>query len=398
MPNSTSSKTEYYIERQRKHSIDGQFVVINDGDEVVETVSKQWNDPESRPKPDDLLFNQTSQPRQSTAVTENMITGKFWPNKWQRCYESGHYPTCWSNDLHQYVQAMPRYDEQGFVDYRDDWPDWATDLRLKVKDEAINLGATVAEYKQSANMFGSAAKGVVNAWRAFRRGKFLKRKTTCDISAAHLIYDYGVAPLMSDMFDSYEALRYRLERPVYRRYFFKQRKDPYHSTASSTGPYYTTEYDINAEMDQYISAHVRLDLDKASMFTLGNPLEIAWELVPYSFVVDWFIPIGDTLIALDALKAVDDIMVSVVRKRYWYQEARPVGEDAWGNPIGCLQPGTYTYHDHQRIATSTVPLPSIPKFNLNATTSKLLNAVSLLHVARGCKGRAPRFSRADFHA
>lgn len=33
---------------------------------------------------------------------------------------------------------------------------------------------------------------------------------------------------------------------------------------------------------------------------LANPLATAWELVSYSFVVDWFVPIGPVLNALSA--------------------------------------------------------------------------------------------------
>ena len=31
------------------------------------------------------------------------------------------------------------------------------------------------------------------------------------------------------------------------------------------------------------------------MLSLDNPAVLAWEALPYSFVVDWFIPIGDYL-------------------------------------------------------------------------------------------------------
>lgn len=40
--------------------------------------------------------------------------------------------------------------------------------------------------------------------------------------------------------------------------------------------------------------------DLPGRFGLLNPLEIAWELVPFSFVADWFLPIGGYLSSLDA--------------------------------------------------------------------------------------------------
>jgi hypothetical protein len=36
-----------------------------------------------------------------------------------------------------------------------------------------------------------------------------------------------------------------------------------------------------------------------------NPLQLAWEVVPYSFVVDWFLPIGNWLGGLDAAAGLD---------------------------------------------------------------------------------------------
>lgn len=37
------------------------------------------------------------------------------------------------------------------------------------------------------------------------------------------------------------------------------------------------------------------NLHRATTLGLTNPAAIAWELVPFSFVVDWFIPIGNFL-------------------------------------------------------------------------------------------------------
>jgi hypothetical protein len=39
--------------------------------------------------------------------------------------------------------------------------------------------------------------------------------------------------------------------------------------------------------------------DLPGLFGLVNPFEVAWEIVPFSFVADWFLPIGRYLSALD---------------------------------------------------------------------------------------------------
>jgi hypothetical protein len=55
------------------------------------------------------------------------------------------------------------------------------------------------------------------------------------------------------------------------------------------------------------SAYVRLDyvlanpaLASLAQAGITNPLEVAWELVPFSFVADWFFPVGAYLGSLDA--------------------------------------------------------------------------------------------------
>lgn len=52
---------------------------------------------------------------------------------------------------------------------------------------------------------------------------------------------------------------------------------------------------------------IRLDYEPSNTFLqavtnvgLTNPLEVAWELVPFSFVLDWALPIGEWLSVLDA--------------------------------------------------------------------------------------------------
>lgn len=56
------------------------------------------------------------------------------------------------------------------------------------------------------------------------------------------------------------------------------------------------------EADERLRATWRLSVNPADIpgrFGLTNPAEIIWELLPFSFVADWFLPIGDYLSALD---------------------------------------------------------------------------------------------------
>lgn len=356
----------------------------------------QYNDPQSRPFPDDPLKSITGLPGQYTLKTNWGSTGRYVYRQPYGSVISGIFKekrNIWT-DWHAVFPQPP------------DTSDWITPLRLKIKNEAINLGTTVAEYRQSVNMFGSAARGIANAWRSFRNTrKGRKPLTMCSVAASELVYSYGIAPLLSDVYDSVEALRLRLEHPVYRRYHARSsgtnftrwegnpldREGNYNFAGGYTGW-------AKCKQSVDIVAYVWFDLEKASLFTLGNPLEIAWELVPFSFVVDWMIPIGDALIALDALKAVDTMRVSISTKQTKEFRLYGFGKDYYGNAVRGpgARPMTYKLKYHTRSTNSTLPLPTIPKFSLSGSARRLLNAVSLLTAVRGCKGRNPRFSKRDF--
>jgi hypothetical protein len=54
------------------------------------------------------------------------------------------------------------------------------------------------------------------------------------------------------------------------------------------------------EMRQVVRASLQADITnpnlyKANALGLINPASVVWELVPYSFVVDWFVPVGGFL-------------------------------------------------------------------------------------------------------
>jgi len=49
-------------------------------------------------------------------------------------------------------------------------------------------------------------------------------------------------------------------------------------------------------------------------FGLDNPLAIAWEVVPFSFVVDWFLPINRYLKNISALNGLELIHATVFKR------------------------------------------------------------------------------------
>jgi hypothetical protein len=188
------------------------------------------------------------------------------------------------------------------------------DALLKLKDEKVNVGVSLGERRQVADMMLSNLSKVAKSYRAFRRGNFPEAARALglgwrDAPNRWLEYQYGWKPLLSDIHTAVEAISE------------KDRKDPKrtwlhvngyaHAEEKRTSSYGTgfTGVSVKSQDTHSNEAKVRFDFvphpDMGLQRTLdqwgiSNPLQIAWELIPFSFVVDWAVPIGDFLSAMGA--------------------------------------------------------------------------------------------------
>ena len=121
-----------------------------------------------------------------------------------------------------------------------------------------------------------------------------------------------------------------------------------------------------------------------------NPLTVLWEVTPWSFVVDWAIPIGRYLEQLSATHG-------------WYfydgciTTTFNVGE-AGGYSWSSIRtyPGYYieikrfsseggagSWYEMQRVAISDFPIPDVPHFKNPFSAMHALNSIALLSQAFG---------------
>lgn len=186
-------------------------------------------------------------------------------------------------------------------------PDASNELLLKIKGQKVNVGMVIAEYKQTCNMFVSAANDLANIYRGIRKGKFkqLLAKGIASAPDTWMMYRYGVTPMLSDVSGALDMLDNRdREKTMIQRHSVTRNMrwtDQY--------PVYYAGFIVGNQRDEF---HVReksvayveytsSDFESATSLGLTNPLLLAWEVIPYSFVVDWFIGVGDYLSSLDAL-------------------------------------------------------------------------------------------------
>lgn len=197
-----------------------------------------------------------------------------------------------------------------------DWsgiPPWAqgaynkaySRFREKALGEGSALGTLFAEWRESLEMVYKRTTTLYLAYRALRKGKFReflkalsinpKRKhkgkihnTLDEATGLWLEYWFGWSPTLNDIYGALEVLGRPLpEKPV---------------KGTATGDIYTTwkqgtwlRYTQEAKISHKVQGTVILDNPNLFYFNqlgLINPVAVLWEVIPFSFLVDWVFDVG----------------------------------------------------------------------------------------------------------
>lgn len=192
----------------------------------------------------------------------------------------------------------------------------------KARDMKVNVAVAFGEGRQTTRMIADAARKLGTAYSAFRKGNFKKAAKTLGIdkpskSAANhwLEYSYGWKPLLSDVVGAAETAAQHLElggRPP--RFGVSAGHSGGTRTTSTQGNFGSLDYVTYTQNRSHTweyraRAGLLLEVTYSESalaaqlgFGLTDPLLTAWELVPFSFVFDWFIDVGGWLESMSALQ------------------------------------------------------------------------------------------------
>jgi len=178
-------------------------------------------------------------------------------------------------------------------------------------------GLNVGEFARELGLTERAKTKIVKTWVRMNKGKQFSLKSegrrrqyelnSKFVSQTWLEYSYGWKPLLKDVYDHAEALAATV---VEREYVMREAKAKHYTEKRVVTdlpiwdqPWWSRRRQSSDQ--QWQAMEVRYSISPGAVqavraFGLTNPLEVAWELVPFSFVADWFIPLGDAIKALTA--------------------------------------------------------------------------------------------------
>lgn len=110
-----------------------------------------------------------------------------------------------------------------------------------------------------------------------------------------LEYSFGWKPMLSSIADSIDVLQHPYPSSLITASAKMHRSWTYRET-SDTGGWKTKT--VTTDTVRKIGARVQIsnpNLFRANQLGFVNPASVAWELVPFSFVVDWFVNVGEFL-------------------------------------------------------------------------------------------------------
>ncbi len=190
--------------------------------------------------------------------------------------------------------------------------DLLSKLHEKVWGSSFDPGVFLAESGKALRMIGDSAQRVAKsayyarkgnireAWKALGTstpsGRRINVPKNTKISADHWAsMRWGWVPLFQDMHDGAVWIAHQLHAPAAFRLKVRRvaQKNLVHGTwntvTSGIRPSQCT-WRVRKQLIAYLS-----EPPNTTVLNSVNPLSIAWELVPLSFVVDWALPIGTYL-------------------------------------------------------------------------------------------------------
>jgi hypothetical protein len=252
----------------------------------------------------------------------------------------------------------------------------ATQAWANASGHSAGILQDIAEMRQTLSMFTRPLSSIQPLLRSITRSKKGVLATAKDIGSASqssarnlwLQYRYGIRPLVSSVKGILDSLNKPkgVHRSTYRGFYSLVRM----SSAPGSGNAWEVTINYNDDRTDKVNVRAGLVLEESlSMATrlgvdAGGMLALPWELVPFSFVADWFINVGSFLEALVPAMSKDPLASWVTTERLqtrrWYITSTAAINPAISTVVRSAQETRFaTWKTKKRVPG--IPLPSITR-------------------------------------
>lgn len=375
-------------------TLDGRFIQANSASSVARVgryFKKTWNGADRTP----LGFRTLRHPLTKEVITvpiRRARTAQDPPHAYSCTIEDYSIPNIygWGPQVsgtycENYGCATPVWDSSPWTSNHD--IALIGDLCEQIYGSDFDPGVFLGELNQTLGLIGDSATRLYKGLRALSKGRFReaanaftgvksartpKSKT---IGSAWLELQYGWKPLVNDMYDGAEFLAHELRGPITLRFVARRSasKPRDRIVGDRIQPSFTRRR-VRKQLIAYIS-----ESQIPSGLSLVNPATILWEKLPWSFVIDWALPIGNYLQARGAASALTGTFVTTTSDHVHWSGQQPA--DKW---ITKVYPPPWPWRHDQRTISRTVssslnvPLPEFKPLSKVASWAHAENALALL--------------------
>lgn len=241
----------------------------------------------------------------------------------------------------------------------------------------LDLATDLAQTGETARMIRSAGRVVSyvsDFYRQFRSNPLRA------FGSKFLELRYGWIPLVQDVYEAADSLMRYKDLP-----FAYKAHGRYNYQYSAPGPLvgnlrtvYSGTWDYRCEFLVRLLPN-RQRIKAVAGFTSMNPFSIAWEVLPYSFVVDWFVDVGGYIRNLETALIYQDSFHSGFYTYSHRNEGKLFGNgrEPTSSAIYSTE-GSYYKVQKDRIVLTSYPFPRFPSLTCDLGSGRLLNAAALL--------------------
>lgn len=270
------------------------------------------------------------------------------------------------------------------------------EMRNQVKDRFVNLADCIGEYREAVTMVAKpiAAVGEVvkDLWRArkatngqkhlrFGGNKYRRKATLYQqmqlIPATVLLSDFGLRPSIDIVDDVVSRWNARVSQPFIVKVGCTRSAD---AVQVISGLYDGMQ---RTEGTRWMSGrgYVQLTSVRDKQLETGNILEAIWAGIPFSFLVDRFVRVGDWLSSFDALEGTNFLGGTLTtRERYVVHDSRVNAKNTASVTYTNHHEGLGTFKSHSRSVIGSLAIGR-PYYRPNRHVGILRDLVSILAIS-----------------